>query len=113
MAVGRQTRSSKFVATELVHAEANINARLPLMYAHMPGVEVINEPDLLGMMSGWPDPLFNSIYWAVFPPDGVEAQIDQVLGRFHSRGSLPMSRRRGGSLASPAGRLAWPSIWSV
>lgn len=27
--------------------EANINAQLPLMYAHMPGVEVIDKPDLL------------------------------------------------------------------
>lgn len=27
--------------------EANINAQLPLMYAHMPSIEVIDKPDLL------------------------------------------------------------------
>lgn len=31
--------------------ETNINVQLPLMYAHIPGVEVIDEPDPLGMPS--------------------------------------------------------------
>ena len=46
--------------------EANINAQIPLMYAHMPGVEVIDESELLGMSSHIPDPLLNSVYWAAF-----------------------------------------------
>jgi ribosomal protein S18 acetylase RimI-like enzyme len=73
--------------------EANINAQIPLMYAHMPGVEVIDEPDLLGMMSALPDLRLNSIYWADFPPEPeqVEARIDQVLGRYRARGQLPMT----------------------
>jgi GNAT superfamily N-acetyltransferase len=74
-----------------VAVEANINAQLPLIYAQMPGVEVIDEPDLLGMMAGWPDPLINSVYWAAFPPEQAEARIDEVLGRFRSRGHLPVS----------------------
>jgi hypothetical protein len=48
--------------------EANINAQVPLLYAHMPGVEVIDEPDLLGMMGELPDLRFHCIYWASFPP---------------------------------------------
>jgi hypothetical protein len=71
--------------------EANINAQLPLMYAHMPGVEVIDEPDLLGMMSELADLLFNSITWAAFPPEGIEARIDELLDRFQTQGRLPMS----------------------
>ena len=31
---------------------ANINAQIPLIYAHMPGVEVIDEPGLPGMWAG-------------------------------------------------------------
>jgi hypothetical protein len=31
--------------------EANVDAQLPLMYAHMPGMEVIDEADLLCMTS--------------------------------------------------------------
>jgi len=71
--------------------EANINAQIPLIYAHMPGVEVIDEPGLLGMMAGWPDPLVNSVYCAAFLPEQVEARIDGVLDRFRCRGRLPMS----------------------
>lgn len=71
--------------------EANINAQLPLMYAHMPGVEVIDESGLLGMMAHWPDPLVNSVYWAAFPREQVEARIDQVLDRFRRRGRLPLT----------------------
>ena len=70
--------------------EANINAQLRLIYAHMPGVEVIDEPGLLGMMAGWSATLVNSAYWAAFPSGQVEAQIDAVLERF--RGGRPMPR---------------------
>jgi hypothetical protein len=42
--------------------EANINAQIPLLYTHMPGVEVIDGPDFLGMMSELPDLRLNSIY---------------------------------------------------
>jgi hypothetical protein len=34
--------------------ETNINAQLRLLYAQMPGVEVIDELGLLAMMVGWP-----------------------------------------------------------
>jgi ribosomal protein S18 acetylase RimI-like enzyme len=73
--------------------EANINAQIPLLYAHMPGVEVIDEPDLLGMMSDLPDLRLNSIYWASFPsqPEQVEARIDRVLDRNRAHGQPPMT----------------------
>jgi ribosomal protein S18 acetylase RimI-like enzyme len=73
--------------------EANINAQLPQMYAHMPGVEVIYEPHLLGMMSGLPDLRLNSIYRASFPPhpEQVQARIDQVLARYRAHGDPPMT----------------------
>ncbi len=73
--------------------EANINAQIPLMYAHMPGVEIIDEPDLLGMMSELPDLRLNSIYWASFPPQPelVEARIDQVLARYRAHGQSSMT----------------------
>lgn len=73
--------------------EANINAQIPLMYAHMPGVEVIDEPHLLGMMSELPDLRLNSIYWASFTPqpEQVEARIDQVLARYRAHGDPPMT----------------------
>lgn len=73
--------------------EANINAQIPLLYAYMPGVEVIDEPDLLGMMSELPDLRLNSIYWASFPPQPAqfEARIDQVLDRNRAHGQPPMT----------------------
>jgi ribosomal protein S18 acetylase RimI-like enzyme len=73
--------------------EANINAQIPLLYINMPGVEVIDEPDLLGMMSREPDLRLNSIYWASFPsePDQVEARIDQVLACYRARGQPPVT----------------------
>jgi ribosomal protein S18 acetylase RimI-like enzyme len=73
--------------------EANINAQIPLMYTHMPGVDVIDEPDLLGMMSELPDLRLNSIYWANLPsePEQIEDRIDQVLARYRARGQPPMS----------------------
>ena len=73
--------------------EANISAQLPQMYAHMPGVEVIDLPDLLGMSSRIPDPLLNSVYWAALPPEPeqIKARIDEVLNHFQTRGRLPVT----------------------
>lgn len=73
--------------------EANINAQLRLMYVHMPGIEVIDAPGLLGMSSRIPDTLLNSVYWTAFPPERaqVRARINEVLDRFRTRGRLPMS----------------------
>ena len=73
--------------------EANINAQLPQMYAHMPGIEVIDLPDLLGMSSRIPDPLLNSVYWAALPPEPeqIKARIDEVLNHFQTRGRLPVT----------------------
>jgi ribosomal protein S18 acetylase RimI-like enzyme len=73
--------------------EANINAQIRLMYTHMPDVDVIDGPDLLGMMSELPDLRLNCIYWASFPPQPEQAQtrIDRVLKRNHARGQPPMT----------------------
>jgi hypothetical protein len=78
--------------------EANINARMRLIYVHMPGIEVVDEPCLLGMSSRIPDTLLNSVYWAGFRPelDQIWARIDEGLDRFRTRGSLPTTWRRSG-----------------
>jgi ribosomal protein S18 acetylase RimI-like enzyme len=81
-----------FSTSEVVSAlEANINAQLPLMYAHMPGVTVYDEPDLLGMTTDLPDPLLNVVYWAAFPAEQVEARVDGVLRRYWAWQRLPVT----------------------
>jgi hypothetical protein len=109
-------------APNLVSAlEANIDAQIPLMYAHMPRVRVLDEPDLLGIMTDL-EPMFNGVCRANVPPDQVAARIDQVLDRFRAQKCWPMAWLIGpstqpsdlgkhlearGSL-SPSGYLGWP-----
>lgn len=79
-------------AGELAAAvEANVNAQLPLMYARLPGVEVYDEPDLLCMMGGLPDPMYNAVYRAAFPAGQAGARIDGLLERYRARRCLPMT----------------------
>jgi GNAT superfamily N-acetyltransferase len=70
--------------------EANLNAQLPLMYSHMPGVDVYDEPDLLCMVSRLPSRAYNAVYWAGFAPDEADARVDAVLERTRRSGRLPM-----------------------
>lgn len=70
--------------------EANLNAQLPLMYAHMPGVDAYDEPDLLCMVSRLPSRAYNAVYWAGFSPTEAESRVDAVLERYRRSGRLPM-----------------------
>jgi ribosomal protein S18 acetylase RimI-like enzyme len=79
-------------AAELSAAvEANVNAQLPLMYARLPGVEVHDGPDLLCMMGGLPDPMYNAVYRVAFPTGQAGARIDGLLERYRARRCLPMT----------------------
>ncbi|UCC61447.1 MAG: GNAT family N-acetyltransferase [Anaerolineae bacterium] len=70
--------------------EANINAQIPLMYASMPRVAITVEPDLLCVMTDLPNLNLNGVYWAAFPPEHVEAKIDDVLRRYREGQHVPM-----------------------
>lgn len=78
------------IAEKARAVEANLNAQLPLMYSHMPGVDVYDEPDLLCMVSRLPSRAYNAVYWAGFSPDVAEARVDAVLERTRRSGRLPM-----------------------
>lgn len=78
-------------APEMARAvESNLNAQLPLMYTHMPGVDVYNERDLLCMVSRLPSRAYNAVYWSGFSAQGAKARIDAVVERYRSRGRLPL-----------------------
>jgi ribosomal protein S18 acetylase RimI-like enzyme len=71
--------------------EANINAQLPLIYAHVPGIEVHEEPDLLYTLTSLPDPFLNGVYWANFPRDQVTEKVAEVLDLYQAKGFIPMT----------------------
>jgi len=71
--------------------EANINAQVPQMYAHMPRVRVFEEPDLLGTMTDLPDTMLNAVYYVACAPEQVETTIEQVLHRYRSQQCVPMA----------------------
>lgn len=69
---------------------ATMNAQLPLMYAYMPGIQVTEETDWLGMHSIH-DAFYNAVYEARFSPDNVEERVDEVISLFSTRSKLPMT----------------------
>jgi ribosomal protein S18 acetylase RimI-like enzyme len=70
--------------------EGNLNAQLPLMYSHMPGVDVYDEPDLLCMVSRLPSRAYNAVYWAGFAPAQAEDRVDAVMERYRQSGRFPV-----------------------
>lgn len=68
-----------------------MNAQLPLMYTHMPGIEVVGEADWLGMLSLHEDVYYNAIYEAHFTPWNVERRVNEILELFAERSQLPMT----------------------
>lgn len=69
---------------------ATMNAQLPLMYAYMPGIQVTEETDWLGMHSSL-DVFYNAVYEARFSPDNVEKRVNEVVSFYSSRSKLPMA----------------------
>lgn len=69
---------------------ATMNAQLPLMYAHMPGIQVTEETDWQGMHSIH-DSFYNAVYEAHFSSDNVEKRVDEVISLFSTRSKLPMT----------------------
>lgn len=69
---------------------ATMNAQLPLMYSSMPGIQVIQETDWLGMLSSHPDVFYNAVYESRFSQNNVRNKVDEVVSRFSTRGQLPM-----------------------
>lgn len=70
---------------------ATMNAQLPLMYTFMPGIQVVEEADWLGMISNHPDVFYNSVYEARFSPNNADKRVEEVMSLFSSRGKLPMT----------------------
>ena len=71
---------------------ANLYDQLPTMYLHMPGVQVIQEPDWLGMLSDHPDVYSNGLYEARFSDtDNISEKVRKVLTAYLTKGHLPMA----------------------
>lgn len=70
---------------------ATMNAQLPLMYAFMPGIQVKQEADWLGMLSSQSDVFYNAVYEARFSSDNADKRVDEVMSLFLSDSRLPMT----------------------
>lgn len=70
---------------------ATMNAQLPLMYASMPGIQVKQEVDWLGMLSSQSDVFYNAVYEARFSSDNADKRVEEVMSLFSSGSRLPMT----------------------
>lgn len=73
-------------ATIAVAIEANINAYL-LSFARLPGAVLHDDLHCVWVDSGVADATFNSVVYAHFSPDAIDAQVEPVLAHFrrHAR----------------------------
>jgi GNAT superfamily N-acetyltransferase len=69
---------------------ATMNAQLPLMYTYMPGIQVTEEADWLGMQSCF-DVFYNAVYEARFSPDNADKRVDEIVALFAERSKLPIT----------------------
>jgi GNAT superfamily N-acetyltransferase len=69
---------------------STMNAQLPLMYSSMPGIQVVDEADWLGMLSSHPDVFYNAVYESRFSQHNVREKVDEVVSLFSTRSQLPM-----------------------
>ena len=69
---------------------STMNAQLPLMYSSMPGIQVIEETDWLGMLSSHPDVFYNAVYESRFSQNNAPNKVDEVVSLFSTRSQLPM-----------------------
>jgi GNAT superfamily N-acetyltransferase len=58
-------------------------------YGRAPGAEIYEEEDLLRVLTGASEPLFNGVFRASLPPDAVDGAIAETLARVASR-RVPM-----------------------
>jgi ribosomal protein S18 acetylase RimI-like enzyme len=80
--------STDRIAASLI---ANLTHQLPMMYAHMPGIQIAEEPDWLGIWSSYPERIFNSVYMSYFSEDNLDQRVKEVLSFYSSRSHLPMA----------------------
>jgi GNAT superfamily N-acetyltransferase len=83
-----QRFSTDRIAASLI---ANLTHQLPMMYAHMPGIQIAAEPDWMGMWSNYPERIFNSVYVSYFSEDNLDQKVEKVLSFYSSRSHLPMA----------------------
>lgn len=69
---------------------STMNAQLPMMYSSMPGIQVVEETDWLGMLSSHPDVFYNAVYDARFSSDNVSKRVDEVISLYSAKGQFPM-----------------------
>ena len=69
---------------------STMSAQLPLMYSSMPGIQVIEETNWLGMLSSYPDVFYNAVYESRFSQNNVREKVDEVVSLFSTRSQLPM-----------------------
>lgn len=69
---------------------STMNAQLPLMYSSMPGIQVVEETDWLGMLSSHADVFYNAVYESRFSQGNVGNRVDEVVSLFSTRSQLPM-----------------------
>ncbi len=90
-----------FSAPVLARAiEANVNGQFPLLFAHLPQIEVHDEADMLWIVSNIAHSYLNCVLRAQLAPDDIDSRIEATLAHFKSRG-LPM-RWRVGPTTQPA-----------
>lgn len=70
---------------------ATMNAQLPMMYAHMPGIRVVEGSDWTGMLSCHPDVAYNAVYEARFAPGSARQRIEELVSLFVAGSHLPMT----------------------
>jgi GNAT superfamily N-acetyltransferase len=80
--------STDRIAASLI---ANVTHQLPMMYAHMPGIQIAAEPDWLGIWSSYPEKIFNSVYVSYFSEDNLDQKVEKILSFYSSRSHLPMA----------------------
>lgn len=69
---------------------ATMNAQLPMMYSHMPGIQVVEESDWLGMLSSHSDVFYNAVYDVQFSSDNVGKRVEEVISLYSTKSKLPM-----------------------
>lgn len=86
-----------FSASTLATAiEANVNGQFPLLFVHLPQIEIHDEPGILWVASNIPHHYLNGVLRAQFAPEEIEARVNETLTHFKSR-RLPMRWRVGAS----------------
>lgn len=79
-----------------VAIEANIVGQFRLLFAHLPQIEIHDEPDMVWVVTNIPHHYLNCVLQAQLAPEDVDPRIEETLTHFSSR-HVPMSWRIGPS----------------